>query len=60
MKQYSLAVDQWSFGRRQLMFKWMEDTYGKDNSQWYVDYDYDRENLIMNADVFTAFSLRWL
>lgn len=66
MKKYQLAIEHWDYLKvRKPRLEWLEKNYGepgsfKEGGRWYVDHDYDLVNLVMDEDIYTMFSLRWL
>ncbi len=55
-----VAIEHWNSKKRVEVNDWLLKYYGKPGENtWYIDYDFDLVNLILNDEIYTMFALRW-
>jgi hypothetical protein len=64
MKQYGLAIENWSASRKVDVRKWLLENFGpedepKERGRWGCEYDYGLDNLYMDEDVYIVYKLKW-
>jgi hypothetical protein len=58
----SVAIGRWVSKKRADVYDWLQKYYGRSSENtWYIEYDYvyNRDNLILNDEIYTMFALRW-
>lgn len=61
MKKYAVAFERLPAERRLNIITWLEENFGSSDRGrcWYLDQDYDLENLVMDEDIYMMYRLRW-
>ena len=55
-----VAIEDWDSKKRVEVNDWLQKYYGRSSENtWYIDYDFDLVNLILNDEIYTMFTLRW-
>jgi hypothetical protein len=59
-KFQGVAIEQWAPGVEYKVCAWLKDAFGPTNrNSWYIDQDYDLVTLVMRADIFSMYLLKF-
>ena len=56
----AVAIERWTWSHRMGVCAWLAECFGDRNTEtWDIDRDYDLETLIMRADIFSLYLLKF-